>query len=564
MKKNLLRLGAFSLMLGAWFASGALWAQSDPTGKRRVTDTYAITNATVFTGPGMEGKKSTILMRNGVITGLGEGITVPSEAKVIAGDSLFIYPGFIAGATDAGVTKPEDPKRPDDFVSSNPPDEIAGITPWRSAADQFSISGSGVSDLRQLGFTIVQVQPDGGMIAGKSAVVLLGHEDHSNLLAENTSLKTSFRGARGMYPGTAAGVMAKFRDVYKNTELTKKTSEKFNSALGVRRPEITETYQGMMDVISGEVPVMFSASEELEIRRALKLQQELGFKLILTDLEEFDGVINEIKASGAGVLVKLEVPDDKAAKQELKDADEAAQKQIEKVKEAYQKALSQAGKLEAAGIPFAFTTAGIKTNKAKEALKAMMENGLSEAGAMAALTTNPAQMLGLSRVAGTLAQGKMANMVITDSPIFEEDSQIKHVVVDGFFFDYETKAKKKKGEGSADGTVKIEGVWEYEAETPAGSGEGKFTIKKEGDEYTGEITYDDPSGSGQATAPISNIRIDGNSMSFVFKVNAQGMSIDIEVSGDISGDTLDGSMSLGTFGSFPLTATLVPSQNSNK
>lgn len=42
------------------------------------------------------------------------------------------------------------------------------------------------------------------------------------------------------------------------------------------------------------------------------------------------------------------------------------------------------------------------------------------------------------------------------------------------------------------------------------------------------------------------------------------MAIEIEVRGEISGTTLDGSMSLGQFGSFPLTATLNPSQTTIK
>lgn len=551
------------LLFSIWLTTHASWGQSDPTGTRRITDTYAITNASVVTAPGKEAVKATVLMQNGIIKGIGANVSIPKEAKVIPGDSLFIYPGFITGNTEAGITKPEDPKRPDDFVSSDPADVFAGITPWRSAVDQYSTNGSGVEDLRKAGFTIVQVSPDGGMLAGKTAVMLLGHEAHTNVLKENVALAASFRSARGMYPGTAAGVMAKFRDVYKNAELAKSHADKYAANPSIRRPEITDTNQGMMDIISGKVPVMFSADDQFEIRRVLKLQKELGFKLILTDLEDYSDVIPEIKASGAGVLIKLELPDDKASSMKMEDASEEAKAQLERVKKAYQAALEQASKLEQAGISFAFSAKDIKSNKIMETLKSMMENGLSESAAMAALTTNPANMLGLSKVAGTLDQGKMANMVITDSPLFEEGSQIKHVVVDGYIFDYETKAKKKSG-GQADSGVQITGVWDYESETPAGSGEGQITISKAGDDYEGTITYDDPSGSGKASAPIAGISIDGNTLSFTFQVSAQGMAIEIEVRGEISGTTLDGSMSLGQFGSFPLTATLNPSQTTIK
>src|SRR5690606_21034957 len=171
-----------------------------------------ITNATVFTSPDKTGIKATVLIKDGLIQGVGSNLSVPNDTKVIAGDSLFIYPGFIAGTSDVGITKPKDPERSDDFVSSNPPDEIAGITPWRSAMDQFSIKDGRVDDLRKVGFTLVQITPDGGMLAGKASIILLGSENSTNLLMENTALVASFNGSRGLYPGTAVGVMAKFRE----------------------------------------------------------------------------------------------------------------------------------------------------------------------------------------------------------------------------------------------------------------------------------------------------------------------------------------------------------------
>ncbi len=560
MKKTLLKAGAMCILLSSGFFASQGFAQSDPSGMRRVTDTYAITNATVFTAPGKTGIKATVLIKDGLILDVGSNISIPTQARQIAGDSLFIYPGFIAGATDAGITKPKDPEKPENFNSSNPPDEIAGITPWRSAADQFAMD-SKVADLRKSGFTVIQVMPDGGMIAGKSAIMILGNESSPNLIKENTALAANFRGSRGMYPGTAAGVMAKFRDVYKNAELTKLNVEKFNSTTGVKRPALDDTYDGMRDVISKSTPVMFTAPSELEIRRAIKLQKELGFNLILTGLEKYDGVIGEIKASGAKVLIKAEVPDDKAIKAQKDDVSEDIKAQYARVKEAYEKAIAQAGKLEAAGIPFAFSLSGVKTNDISKSLKTMIDNGLSRTGALAALTTNPAVMLGLNREAGTIEKGKMANLVLVTDTLFKEDAQIKHVIADGYLFDYEISSKKKDSKAGAEGAVKITGNWSYTAESPAGSGGGIVMIKKEGNDYTGTISYDDPGGSGKLTSPIKNVSLSGQALSFSFDVTAQGMTITVEISSTVEGNTMTGTMSLGQYGSFPFEAILDPSIN---
>lgn len=558
MKKELLYAGVFCLLVTGLLSSSLAHAQSDPSGKKRITDTYAITNATVFTAPGQQGLKATILIKNGLILGVGNNLSLPKEAKTIAGDSLFIYPGFIDGASDVGITKPNDPEKPENFVSSTPPDEFAGITPWRSALDQFSISDSKVDDLRKTGFTIVQLLPEGGMLAGKAAIVLLGSESSSNLLKENTALAASFRGSRGMYPGTAVGVMAKFREVYDNTELTAQRSRKYTTVSGLKRPEITPTYSAMQEIVAGQIPIMFSASSELEIRRAISLQKEKGFKLVLTGMEDYENVIDEIKASGAGVLVKLEIPDDKAIKAHQEDASDEVKVLNARVKEAYESALAQASKLEAAGIPFAFSTVGVKSGDIMKALQQMISNGLSEKAALAALTTNPAAILGLSNVAGSITKGKMANLILSTDSLFSEDSQIKHMVVDGYIFDYETKAKKKTSkDDKEDGKVMIEGNWEYTSESPAGSSGGILAINKDGSDYSGTITYDDPSGSGKATSPIKNVVLEGSNLSFSFDVTASGMEILVQVSGEVDEGNFKGTMDVGEFGSFPFEGTLI-------
>lgn len=558
MKKQILKAGLLGLLFTG-FLSQAAWAQSDPTGKRRVSSTYAITNATIFASPGQQGTKATVLFKDGVILGVGSNLTLPKEAQVIQGDSLFIYPGFIDGASLAGITKPKDPERPKDMVTSNPPDEIAGITPWRSATDQFAITGNQVDDWRKAGFTLAQVLPDGGMLPGKTSIIVLGHSGSVNVLQENAALAANFRGSRGMYPATLAGVMAKFRDVYQNTTLALEHSKMYASTSGVKRPEMTPTQNGMAPVVQKQIPVIFSASSDLEIRRAIALQKELGFKLILTGLENYETVIDLIKSSGTPVLIKLQVPDDKAIKaQKSEGVTDDTKAQYERVKEAYDKAIKQAAQLEKAGIPFGFSTVDTKPGDAMKVLQTMIKNGLSEKAALAALTTNPASILGISRVAGTIEKGKMANLVISTDSFFKESAQIKHVVADGYVFDYEVKKKAPAENGKAEngGPTAIEGVWEYTSETPAGSSGGEITLRKEGAGYAGTISYDDPSGSGKVTTPIKNVAVNGKTVTFEFDVAAGGMNLTVNIAGEISGSSMEGTLSIAQMGSFPFTAKL--------
>ena len=565
MKKLFLKAGMLGC-LAMGILTQTVWGQSDPTGKRRVTSTYAITNATVITTPGQAGTKATVVFKDGVILGVGSGIQIPKEAKIISGDSLFVYPGFIDGAGNMGITRPKDAERPKDLVSSNPPDEFAGITPWRSAVDQFSVSGNMVDDWRKTGFTISQILPDGGMLPGKAAIMVLGDGNATNLVQMNSSLAANFRGSRNMYPATLAGVMAKFRDVYQNTSLALEHEKMYASTAGVKRPQTTPTQAAMAAAVQKQIPVLFTASSDLEIRRALALQKELGFKLVLTGLENYETVIDQIKASGTPVLIKLQVPDDKAVKsQKAEGVTDATKAQYQRVKESYEKALKQASMLEKAGIPFAFSTVDAKPGDAMKAIQTMIKNGLSEKAAFAALTTNPASILGISRVAGSIEKGKMANLIVLTDTLFKEDFQIKHVIVDGNIFTYEVKKKaakeEQKGNGSA-GTS-VEGVWEYTSETPAGSSGGEIVLKRENGVLGGTISYDDPAGTGKITSPIKNATVTGKTLSFDFAVAAGGMSLNVTVTGEINGNTMEGSLSVPQMGSFPVKATLSSPSLSN-
>ena len=69
------------------------------------------------------------------------------------------------------------------------------------------------------------------------------------------------------------------------------------------------------------------------------------------------------------------------------------------------------------------------------AIKLAVDRGLSKEGAIQALTLNPAKLLGLQSIVGSIEKGKIANLVITDGEPWESKTKIKMVFIDGFKFD---------------------------------------------------------------------------------------------------------------------------------
>ncbi|HUJ13962.1 MAG TPA: amidohydrolase family protein [Thermoanaerobaculia bacterium] len=59
-------------------------------------------------------------------------------------------------------------------------------------------------------------------------------------------------------------------------------------------------------------------------------------------------------------------------------------------------------------------------------------------------TITPARIFGAGRQLGTLEKGKIANVVITDKPIFTKDAKVKRVFVDGRETKLPTEAERTR------------------------------------------------------------------------------------------------------------------------
>ena len=83
------------------------------------------------------------------------------------------------------------------------------------------------------------------------------------------------------------------------------------------------------------------------------------------------------------------------------------------------------GAIEKANIPFAITSADLRDPKQFWAnLRKAMEYGLTEAKAFDALTKTPATWLGVYDKIGSIDEGKLANFLITNGNLFNDNTNI--------------------------------------------------------------------------------------------------------------------------------------------
>ncbi|MEM8488345.1 MAG: amidohydrolase family protein [Bacteroidota bacterium] len=424
------------------------------------TRTVAIEGARIVQKPGQVIRRGNIVIRDGLITAVGPSVAIPSDAARIDGDSLTVYAGFIDGLSHAGMPTP--PKPPSNTGSqkvsrANPPNDRAGIQPARTALSQLDASLKSVAALRKAGFTVAHVVPQGRMLPGKGAIVLLaGKVPEAMILQQDVSLFAQLTGAQGVYPATPMGVMAKMRQLYREAARRKQLEAQYaSSSASMPRPEFDAAHYAFFPVLDGKQPIYMHTTGPLDIYRALRLKTNLGYPLVLSGLYGGFESVDLLLDASVPLFLTLKMPEapkEKVMQDSLEvdisnydpslhvtDHTNTDNERINldtRRRIFYNEYLATAATLYDAGLNFGFTTKDVKTTDIHPNLRKMVNNGLSEDAALAALTTVPAKILGLSRRVGTVEKGKMGNLVVTNGPLFEEDTKILHVFVDGQRFTY--------------------------------------------------------------------------------------------------------------------------------
>lgn len=96
--------------------------------------------------------------------------------------------------------------------------------------------------------------------------------------------------------------------------------------------------------------------------------------------------------------------------------------------------------------------------------------------------------------------------------------------------------------------MSVEGTYDCVTKTPMGELPSKFTVKVDGDRFTGvnEGTL--------GTMDVENGRVEGNRLTWTMQLtNPMPMSLDCDAV--IEGDTLTGNVRTATFGNMPMTGT---------
>jgi len=431
--------------------------------------TYAIRGAKIVPVSGAEIASGTIVLRNGLIDAVGANAAIPSDAIIIEGAGLTVYPGLIdmgnATVIDSGAAAPAAGGRggaPAAPGQSREDTERAKrdrlLRADFMAATNLRLDGAELTRLASAGITSVLATPGGNIFRGQSALVnVIAPQDDPQISAladvrktmtvveSPVALHVNFQPGGGPYPASLMGAIAFVRQAFADAAWQRQALAHYEKNVATPRPVWDPALEGLLPAIDRKMPVAFDADEAREIGRVLRLAKELNVNPIVTGAREAADMTAELKAANAPVIYSLNYP--VRPRTLPPDADESLD-----TLRARANAPKAPAALAKAGVTFAFESGGLAQPRdfVRNAARAVKE-GLAADAALRALTLDAAKIAGADRRLGSLERGKIANIVVTEGDLFGEKMTIKHVFVDGHKVTLEAAPAAGQGRGGRGG-----------------------------------------------------------------------------------------------------------------
>ena len=525
--------------------------------QRSAIDTYAITNARIITVSGPVIERGTVVIRNGLIAAAGANVSTPPDARVIDGAGLTVYPGLIDSYTNLGLPEPapspstggggggaffflqQQQQRPASGPNSTQP---AGLQPEVMVEDVIRAGGNEIESWRSAGVTTALTSPRSGIWMGQSALINLSGETPQQMIVRSpVAMHVGFTPLRtGTYPGSLLGVFSTLRQMMLDAQRYRDSLEIYErNPRGMRRPDTDRSLAALIPVVEGRMPVVMLANSEREINRALDVANEFKLKLIIAGGLEADKVVDRLAKQNVPVLLSLNLP--RRTTTTMPEADPEPLRVLRERVAAQQ----TAGKLAKAGVRFGFQS-GSMANSSELLANAnkTIENGLQPLDALRAFTIWPAEILGVKDQLGSIEVGKIANLTVTRGDLFDRNSRISQVFIDGRPVDL----RPPTGGGPGQGRNSLTGTWSVTVNLGQGDRPISLTLQQEGERITGSISGSLGAGeisNGSTTSNTGEVR-------FTVSVNVEDQTKEATFTGTLGNNQIRGSVMIvgmqpGTF-----------------
>ncbi|MBM3975450.1 MAG: amidohydrolase family protein [Planctomycetes bacterium] len=414
------------------------------SGLALAADKLVIEAGRVITRPGHEIKNGVIVIENGRITKVGaQGeVDKPWDATVIGGPQYVAFPGFVEAQTSRGLDRPN---------------ENIDVAPFLDIRDSIDPINFAYEDYLRHGVTTLNVQQGGNCVIGGRGMVVrpVGMTVDEMAVRTDYALKLSASPKAGKSAATQAMALRRaFEELRKRLE--KQVQDKRDGkardkrealfqgrelegdkAKGramegkgwrvdglelVPRGELDEKDLQLLELVEGKRDAYVWCAAAMDVRKALDLAKENGFleRTTLVLAGDCWKAADVVAASGRPAILippLLHVETEPITGKEVETP--VAKVFAEKgVKFAIASETGQASSLPSHHVLWYQAALAIG-------------QGLPRERAIAAVTTVPAEILGLRDRVGSLEEGKDGNVLLLDGEPLSVRTHVQFVVIEG-------------------------------------------------------------------------------------------------------------------------------------
>ncbi len=368
-----------------------------------------IQNGLVFTMETKEEQHLDLLIENEKIIRIAKKITPTERMRIIDASGLRVYPGFIDAHSHIGIAEEKKTSQGDESNEGTNP-----ITPAVRAIDAINPMDSAFHNALAVGITSAMVGPgSANPIGGQFAFIKTSGRRIDDMIVQAPSaIKFAFGenpmtnyGINGNIPSTRMGIASLIRE-----ELTR-ARQYFENGNDSQKSFTMECYR---DLFEGRIPMKAHVHRADDIFTAIRIADEFGLSLTLDHCTEGHLIAEAIAESKHPAIVGPSLAS--RSKDEVSLSD-----------------FKTPGILQKAGVLVALTTDHPVSRIQYLPLCAGLaaKEGMSQWGALRAITIDAARICRLDHRLGSLKEGKDADIVIYDGDPLQIASSVKYTVVNG-------------------------------------------------------------------------------------------------------------------------------------
>ena len=399
--------------------------------------TIAITNGIVARGDGSAPEQGgTVVIRDGRIVAAGNGVGIPAGAQVIDARGKWVTPGIVAGFSRLGLAEV-------DLGAPGSDDTDADNGPFSAAIDV-------VPAINPLNTTIAVSRADGvtravvapaiprSIFGGQGAVIDTGADMDPITAARRFQFVELGETGAAAAGGSRASAHVLFRNALREAAELARSPSRIYGSDARRSDDVLLTRfdaAALVPVLQGRQYLLVHVERASDILQVLRLKWEFpSLKLVLVGATEGWTVAGDIAAAGVPVIASA-VNDLPASFEQL-----AATQ-------------SNVGRMRLAGVKISIGLINDNDTRYMFSGRQYAGNlvalsrlpgatGLSWGEALKAITSGPAEAIGMGAELGSLAPGRRADVVIWSGDPLESTSAAEVVFIDGVQQPLETHQSK--------------------------------------------------------------------------------------------------------------------------